>query len=143
MTSWWEIKWPHVPQSTSSKPQRRSSEPEVSVGARSVPLGSLISSPGLLSGAFCEEGQPQPGKTKGTHPSASHERLGSQCHCLTWTKQGGGWMANTEIPSPAQDEHRSRRWGAGAIFVLNPPCKLPCKLQEVPWGSEAFSLRSQ
>lgn len=124
--------WPQTP---SFQPQGRSSETEVKGGASSGPLGSLLSNLGLLPGALCGEGQLQPGKTKGTHPST-----------IPWETQvsmsppyqdkARRWLdRKTEIPSP------NRSWKCCTGAILYSILHMPFELQRGPWGSEGFSLR--
>lgn len=54
-----------APKTTSSQSQRRSSETEMTVKARTAPPGSFIFKLGFVADALCEDSQPQPGKNKG------------------------------------------------------------------------------
>lgn len=109
---------------TSSQPQRRSSETETTVRARAVPPGSFIFKLGHISEALCEDRQPQPGKNKGQpfQPALSDDS-GLNVTALRGQSNlpDGGRTANTKGPSPAQGKYGSQKWYQGWHVLLNLP----------------------
>lgn len=99
--------------------QRRSSETEVTLRARSAPWKPHFQSGSALKGHPVE--RVSPGRPRGCILSPSHERFGSQCHCPTWAKKCGGWTVNTKFPAQPGLSYRSQKWCTGHHSVLSPP----------------------
>lgn len=130
-----------APKPTSSQPQRRSSETEMTVTARSAPPGSFIFK--LCSCLSCSLwGQSTPAwEEQGRSIPALFHYSGLNVTALLGQSnlQEPVWTANTKaLAQPVVNAGAGSGIIGGISYSI---LQWALELQEVTWGSEAFSLR--
>lgn len=140
-SSLWKTKSLPVPKPTSSQPQRRSSETEMTVRARSAPPGSFIFTLcSCLSCSLWGQSTPACEEQRRAIPALFHDSGLNVTALLRQSNlQEPGWTANTKALARPRVNAGA---GSGIIGGISYSIlQWALELQEVTWGSEAFSLR--